>query len=527
MNPIEQELKEKYSNIRFELYINNKLKKIYLTGFIVPASLRNKGVGTSFMEDLTKLADQYGYQITLTPDRSYGGNVNRLKDFYQRFGFVFNKGNEKDFTHKELMHRNPKTVNEEETPTSSSTTSSGGTSPSNSPAPERTKRGKANPISNTSLYDFGTARGKANPISNKGDYVFNTQRGPANPINEQDDLRAEILNKVKTYKIPYKEFNRKMKTDWIPMWKEEYGNDLARINELVARQLLYQISQDLFGGVNEIEFANQSKNPTNHFQLVMYVDDMILWTSPFIYVDNNHNAIAKRSKIEVLDSDYETLSTLKENVNEGSTSGKTILSVDVQPEYQKYINFNINEWVNMINQHDGRVVFLYNGYDTLGMVRESEYKSWLFDLGVDEEIIYDTAIFYDKGYAFFRHCIDNDIDDEDIVGLVKMMIEYNINDSRGLDEEFWSEFIERYGRENVRELLEFSDDCINIPDLMDFLNNFSNILLCGGGKNECLKEVEIALMALDKPYDRMDSYIYEKNNRLDEAIIRIKKLINL
>lgn len=382
MNQIEQQLKEKYSNIRFELYTNEKYKRIYLTGFIVPIKMRNSGIGTSFMEDLTNLADQYGYQITLTPHQSYGGNVNKLKDFYQRFGFVFNKGKEKDFTHRELMHRNPKNtdINEEEKASST-----------NSPAPERTKRGKANPTANTGKYEFGTQRGKANPISNTSKYEFNTQRGPANPINE-----------------------------------------------------------------------NQ-------------------------------------------------------------TSGKTIISVDIQPEYSKYINFDLNNWVNMLNQHDGIIVFLYNGYDTLGMVNEDDYKMWLYDLGVDEELIYSKAIFYDKGYAFFRYCMDNDIDDDDIVGLIKMMIEHNVNDTRELDKEFWDEFIENYGSDNVRELLEFADDCINIPDLMDFLTRFSNILICGGGQNECLKEVEIALMALNKPYDTMDSFVYEKNNRLDEAINDIKK----
>lgn len=384
MNPIEQQLKEKYPNIRFELIPNEKYNRIYLTGFMVPFSLRNTGIGTSFMEDLTKLADQYGYQITLTPDDSYGGNVNRLKDFYQRFGFVFNKGKyNKDFTHKELMHRNPNNLQEEE-----EATSSGGGWQSG------VQRGKANPISNKGTYDFGTARGKANPISNTGAYDFGTTRGKGNPIFEEN------------------------------------------------------------------------------------------------------------------------------------TSGKTLMCVDIQPEYYEYVNFNIQDWVDMVNEHNGVIVFLYNGYDTLGMIKENDYISWLYELGMSDEVI-DSAIFYDKGYAFFRYCIDNDIDDDEIVGLVKMMIEYDINDSRDLDNEFWSEFIERYGNENVKELLEFSDDCINIPDLMDFLGRFSNILLLGGSKNECLKEVEIALMALDKSYERLNSFIYENETQLKEEITRIKNLIKI
>ena len=49
---------------------------------------------------------------------------------------------------------------------------------------------------------------------------------------------------------------------------------------------------------------------------------------------------------------------------------------------------------------------------------------------------------------------------------------------------------------------------INIPDLMDFLKRYSNIVLTGGGINECLKEVEIALNSLDKPYKVLTQYTY-------------------
>jgi hypothetical protein len=125
-------------------------------------------------------------------------------------------------------------------------------------------------------------------------------------------IKEDISSKIKTYKIPYKEFNIEIK-DRIKEWKNEYGNDTALINEMVARNLLYKIAQDLFGGVNEIDFANKAKNPTNYFQMVMYLGNMILWTSPFIYVDNNHKVITSKTKIKVLDEDYEDLAVLKED----------------------------------------------------------------------------------------------------------------------------------------------------------------------------------------------------------------------
>jgi len=113
-NTIFNSLLDKHPDIRFELYPTEKAKRVYLTGFIVPISMRNGGAGSAFMEDLIELADKDGWMITLSPSNSYGGNVSRLKEFYKRFGFVENKGANRDFTHKEDMYRSPKgSLNEE------------------------------------------------------------------------------------------------------------------------------------------------------------------------------------------------------------------------------------------------------------------------------------------------------------------------------------------------------------------------------------------------------------------------------
>lgn len=98
---------EKYSDIRVELYPNEKRQTVYLTGFIVPMKLRNTGIGTKFMEELVTLCDLTGYKILLTPSDSYGGSVRRLKEFYKRFGFVENKGENRDFSHREDMYKEP------------------------------------------------------------------------------------------------------------------------------------------------------------------------------------------------------------------------------------------------------------------------------------------------------------------------------------------------------------------------------------------------------------------------------------
>tara|TARA_B110000459_G_scaffold97328_1_gene108407 strand:- start:3643 stop:5043 length:1401 start_codon:yes stop_codon:yes gene_type:complete len=70
---------------------------------------RNAGQGTKVMQDIVDRMDREGAIITLTPDDAFGGNKNRLIKFYKRFGFVPNKGRNKDFRFRETMIRYPQT----------------------------------------------------------------------------------------------------------------------------------------------------------------------------------------------------------------------------------------------------------------------------------------------------------------------------------------------------------------------------------------------------------------------------------
>ena len=189
--------------------------------------------------------------------------------------------------------------------------------------------------------------------------------------------------------------------------------------------------------------------------------------------------------------------------------GKHLVVVDVQPEYQSafgYMGYSLAEYINENYQYLGDLTFLYNGPE-LGMIEEGEYRYWWLEQGLEEEIAYNAEM-YDKGYAFFRYCMDSGMDDESTTNLIRFMMAHNINDSRDITEEFWNAFMRQYGDEDIRELMEFSDDAINIPDLIEELAPMNNIILCGGGINECLREVEIALDALGKPYGTLSQFTY-------------------
>lgn len=195
---------------------------------------------------------------------------------------------------------------------------------------------------------------------------------------------------------------------------------------------------------------------------------------------------------------------------EGALNTSHLVVVDIQPEYINGFRNWLSEFITFINKNYKRIhkiTLLFNGPD-LGMISEDEYRSWLYESGLKENIVYNIYM-YDKGYAFFRYCIDSGIDHESTTNLVRFMYNNHINDSRDLTEEFWSAFIKEYGNQDIRELLEFSDDAINIPDLMSELSKYGpNIILCGGAREECMKEVEIALDALNKKYEILNKFTY-------------------
>ena len=105
----EQDIKYgKQFNEEVEVSLHGDAKKGYaLSKIEVSGDERNAGQGTKAMQDIVDRMDAEGAIIALTPDDAFGGNKNRLIKFYKRFGFVPNKGRNKDFRFRETMIRYP------------------------------------------------------------------------------------------------------------------------------------------------------------------------------------------------------------------------------------------------------------------------------------------------------------------------------------------------------------------------------------------------------------------------------------
>lgn len=101
-------LVSEYNDKGVELDIRFRQSSCELNLIRVNEKARGKGLAKEFMQKFIKLGDQHGVIIFLTPSDSFGSNVNKLKLFYKSFGFVDNKGKNKDYRFMASMIRYPK-----------------------------------------------------------------------------------------------------------------------------------------------------------------------------------------------------------------------------------------------------------------------------------------------------------------------------------------------------------------------------------------------------------------------------------
>jgi len=105
---IENELINRYGEYLDGLDIYENKGSLILSRIIIKPSFRNRGLGSKILDELIRYADANTKIIALTPSSDFGGNRNRLIQFYKKFGFKFNKGYYKNFEFRDEMIRYPK-----------------------------------------------------------------------------------------------------------------------------------------------------------------------------------------------------------------------------------------------------------------------------------------------------------------------------------------------------------------------------------------------------------------------------------
>lgn len=100
------DLVARFPGLKLDLMGNGSV--VTLSRIVIPEDGRQSGRGTEVMQEITKWADESGKKLALTPSADFGGNKTRLVGFYKRFGFVENKGKNKDYEVSESMVREPR-----------------------------------------------------------------------------------------------------------------------------------------------------------------------------------------------------------------------------------------------------------------------------------------------------------------------------------------------------------------------------------------------------------------------------------
>lgn len=179
-----------------------------------------------------------------------------------------------------------------------------------------------------------------------------------------------------------------------------------------------------------------------------------------------------------------------------------LLIVDVQPAYQRAFRRdlvqNILEHINTVPE-DVPVFIVSVTHELSGDTPEDVLAFWM-DAGMDDAT-YNRVTFIEKGYAFFRGWMDNGVPDDEIVATGKRLVELGLYDSRDLAEAELAI--------SAPSALALSD-CMFLPTPLGLDSRYRNALwhVCGGGTDECLKEVELWMDVVGIEHTRLEDLTY-------------------
>lgn len=210
---------------------------------------------------------------------------------------------------------------------------------------------------------------------------------------------------------------------------------------------------------------------------------------------------------------------IKDIISEGLNH--PVIVVDVQPEYCGD-NSVCQPIVDFVQRQTGPVLMFVNAED-MGQTGDTveSIRTWWEELaggeyddntGTYNEVI-DWSRFQivDKGYGYLRSWMDRDTSPAAIIKVIREMYQQKVSDSRYL---FGGEMSPDYD-DNMRNLIgkEHREFDLDDPLIVNWtsiaqLKRFNGAYIVGGGRNECLREVELLMNAFNIKYKRIDDLVY-------------------
>jgi 2'-5' RNA ligase len=463
--------------------VNNYLVTIEIIG--IPKQLHGKGYGSKIMSTLCEMADRSDTTLQLRPSASSTHSRGKLISFYSKFGFVENKGNNR--TDKfQYMYRRPKHQLVEKILRDTgfsflllekeSTYKYGCVMLNTSNEPIKKLQAK---IDKEDLYEDESDK-------------FGLER--SSHITLLYGLKKEVeLKSVKDILDSF-DFPKEIKVNKISLFDTDERYDVLKcdismpiLNKINKKLLTLPYKNDYPEYKAHITIAYIKKGLGKKYVTMFKNESFKLSTGNCIYKD------AGGSKNTIKLKEVKLISEANANTT------VPLITVDIQPAYTDYIHFDVESFTKFINSYRGNILYLFNGPD-FGFESKQEIIDWLIDKGLKERSL-SKIYFYEKNYGFFRNYLDKYGWDENLNIILRYMLDNQINDSRDIEFSNLPQV-----SDHVEEFVS-SEDSINIPEVMFQLTK-SNYNLCGGGKDECLLEIEVLLSVLKKKYNLIQEFIY-------------------
>lgn len=197
-----------------------------------------------------------------------------------------------------------------------------------------------------------------------------------------------------------------------------------------------------------------------------------------------------------------------------------VIVVDVQPAYCDN-DLICRDIIEFVNRQTGPVLMFVNAEqdgltdDTVESIRNFWNDSvcppgerYIYDKESDEvienpnvpRIDWNRFTIVDKGYGYFRSWMDRGVSPAVIIKVIRALYQEKKWDSDSLD-------LEDLLRDEWQPWMSSESLTVQWTSVAQ-LKRFAGAYIVGGGRNECLREVELLMNAFNIPYRRIDSLVY-------------------
>jgi hypothetical protein len=192
-----------------------------------------------------------------------------------------------------------------------------------------------------------------------------------------------------------------------------------------------------------------------------------------------------------------------------NNTNNVLVMVDIQPGFNDSCHELILDVVDKINHGNQLVICFYAG-KTMDCDSKDSVIAYYLENGMDMDKI-DQIRFIEKRWGWFRDWTDRNVPDAVTVKAVEHLLKTGKESTEDFSDTDWQKVI---GNNPAWQFVEFEDP-LYAPDFNGKIFSkaeVDNIELIGGGYNECLKEINIYLQALDKNVTINEQLCYGKDS---------------